>query len=774
MRKLFLFALLAIPAFPAACTLTNNAGSACASKTCTAAAIIADTTHANWTGTGCTANGYYPGAVGTATVASPPGSPSTGQTWLFTDASAVGTCSGGGNSKVMCQWSGSAWTLNADTVNIPNGYALTGPASYWTIGGSPANNAATPAIMLNTSGSVTMPASSTLRARGDALFTPVSYGSGLQPDGLIMSAGSTYIFDSSQASAPTSTRYRYGPQGGSYGYRAFVANGTSASHVAVTSDNTNSALNGQFRVNNVGGGAVDYGGTLRATYTDFSSIGDAASTGQSFEVADCQYSGCVMSFSVTHGTFNNVGPNVQQSIGYNSTFNLAYDIFTNSPGVTNFSIGSSNAPTGGVSSVTHTVFDQAWNNGGSCSSVLEPGWTFADDYFANGWCQISTTTAMADIFYRMLSSTSTWGLSGGNISGGYFLLDATTSAETHMITPATTNSFAFSGFIEDTPDDVTAQPGFALLPPNSGAGTAGYSNNIVIPTKGGNASVSMNGCTNALPGAGSPVQNINHNTVILGLTADYTANAITVDEGGACLVAYNQFESNMMWAKSGAFYKVSSWGSPTGPFLTNPLTTVADNAVDSSAHITATNAACSGCSNQANGYAAKWSATPGGSDIVAAPYFADATRNVETFDTAYLGNSAGAQWLTGTAYTVGQVVSDPKSTVYNNATVNYRCIAAHTSGASTEPNVGASWRTDWEFASLNDIRTATAAGTTYADWAIGCASACTAIQALEGWVKRGFTPQNPALWCAGADGEAVGAVPFCANGKVMIGALAGI
>jgi hypothetical protein len=44
-----------------------------------------------------------------ATFASPPSSPGTGDVYLFTDATAAGTCSGGGGSKSQCQWNGSAW-----------------------------------------------------------------------------------------------------------------------------------------------------------------------------------------------------------------------------------------------------------------------------------------------------------------------------------------------------------------------------------------------------------------------------------------------------------------------------------------------------------------------------------------------------------------------------------------------------------------------------------------------------------------------------------------
>jgi len=45
----------------------------------------------------------------TSTFASPPSSPLTGSVYIFTDASAVGTCSGGGSAIATCRWSGSAW-----------------------------------------------------------------------------------------------------------------------------------------------------------------------------------------------------------------------------------------------------------------------------------------------------------------------------------------------------------------------------------------------------------------------------------------------------------------------------------------------------------------------------------------------------------------------------------------------------------------------------------------------------------------------------------------
>lgn len=49
------------------------------------------------------------------TFASPPSSPRTNQAYLFTDASATGTCTGGGTSMAYCVWNGSAWQAVAGT-----------------------------------------------------------------------------------------------------------------------------------------------------------------------------------------------------------------------------------------------------------------------------------------------------------------------------------------------------------------------------------------------------------------------------------------------------------------------------------------------------------------------------------------------------------------------------------------------------------------------------------------------------------------------------------
>ena len=71
----------------------------------------------------------------TSTFASPPSSPVTGSVYIFTDASAVGTCAGGGSALAFCRWSGSAWS------------AVGGSGGGGTAGGS------TGQVQINASGS---------------------------------------------------------------------------------------------------------------------------------------------------------------------------------------------------------------------------------------------------------------------------------------------------------------------------------------------------------------------------------------------------------------------------------------------------------------------------------------------------------------------------------------------------------------------------------------------------------------------------------------------
>jgi hypothetical protein len=782
-----LIALLLIPstAQGAACTLTNNASSACSSKTCALSAIAADTGHANWSGTGCTANGYVP---------------------------AGGASAGAG-----------------DTITVPSGYHLTIDQNY-TIGANNASNSTAAITTAGLTGPVEVGTGATLTLRGDFSATPSQYN---LPTALTMDAGSSLVFDSSLSASPATTRYRFGYGSGAQYYQKFVANGIAASHIVVTScaaGNTaycaspsTPGLAAQFRMGTVGSAPpLNSGVTMTAIYTDFSYIGDAASKGEFNAIQES----AVDSTVYQHNTCNACGPWFSTPANFNvsTETHFDYNTWTNSPQavtVPNLGIGFDTWSSGGRS-ITHNVFD-------TCETIIYAGHVIWDNnYLGAGDCAIGVETAQTWTFNHQTQDPGLVPMdvySGGATNGYYFLDRAQDNPHWTGYAAASTT---ISGFVFDEPDDVTTDSGEIFIPAN-GAYTQGFSNNILVPSKTGKSVAEIGSTTTFAPSNASLTMNIYHNTWVGGIGFAM----LQTNENGASLVPFAVAESNLAWSNGGAYtkvnpdgsisyygtvntsgtavtwasgtvfttgtawngiwlniadayYKVSSVtdnhhltltgsaGTQTGAVYTqllkNAVTTADFNSADGHVSLTLT---CGGCANQGKGYVGEWTATPGTHDVSAAPYFADQLRNVALWDTKYLGNAPGTAWASGTAYSAGQVVSDSHAGYYGGATINFRCIAAHTSGASTEPNVGASWRTDWEWASLADLRTAIAAGTTYADGAIGCAG-CTAIQALVKWVQRGFTPQNPALWCAGHDGETIGAVPFCANGKVLIGILAGM
>ena len=83
----------------------------------------------------------------TSTFAAPPSSPAPGSVYIFTDASAVGACTGGGSALASCRWSGSAWSAvsggtggsgtpggSSGQVQINSGATFAGQASIFNGG----------------------------------------------------------------------------------------------------------------------------------------------------------------------------------------------------------------------------------------------------------------------------------------------------------------------------------------------------------------------------------------------------------------------------------------------------------------------------------------------------------------------------------------------------------------------------------------------------------------------------------------------------------------
>ena len=638
---------------------------------------------------------------------------------------------------------------NGDTVTLADGVTLTQDQN-WTIGASGASNT-TAAISSTNTGQVIVNGGSTLTLRGDAM-----YANGSSTPFLTFNAGSHLVFDSSASSSPTTTRYRVGDPGGYGNSRAIVMNGTSASHVTVTSNVAGGALPGIFQP---GGsiGSGNYGlGSINWSYADFSYIGDSGISGFFFAGEP----GYTASISIQHVTCNVCGQTYLTINNSPSTTLLSYGSWTNTQGAASFNIGTLD----GTATFQHLSLDLPLAGTGVP--------TFADDYFA------SPTAMTFPGSGNFLRFTSYQTLPNTNMTNDYLLWDWTGVDNPHWT--EWYGASTLNGNIFDSPEDVTSDSGEMYTNSTNSGINITLEGSILLPTKTGHGNSEFGSSSYQV----STVTNLFHNTWV-GSTPIGAFGMQQTNEGGITISPITAMESNLGWSNGGGYCKVGTEATGAGGSgeLLNVVSLADYNYADVNAirawGVPCDSGACTSttCPNSANSYFGNWSSAtaqgPHDVDVlqptVAHPYFADTTRNVATFDTAYLHKAAGAQWVTSTGYTVGQIVSDPKAGVYNGATVNYICTVAHTSGSTTEPNVGASWRNDWQFASLTDIANATPAGTIITDGATGCAAGCTMIQALEGWVKRGFTPQNPALWCSGHDGEAVGAVPFCANGKVLLG-----
>jgi hypothetical protein len=122
-----------------------------------------------------------------ATFANAPGSPQTGQAWLFTDASTAGTCAGGGSAMAQCRWTGSAWGAigGGPSITYPGAGVPSSTGSAWgssyTVG-----TAANDLLQLNANGQVSagqMPAltGDATSAAGSAATTVAKVNGGSVP-----------------------------------------------------------------------------------------------------------------------------------------------------------------------------------------------------------------------------------------------------------------------------------------------------------------------------------------------------------------------------------------------------------------------------------------------------------------------------------------------------------------------------------------------------------------------------------------------------------------
>ena len=693
------------------------------------------------------------------------------------------------NTSGCCWGTSSHWTPNGipgigDTANIPDGMSVSaqGPITVGTSGAP-----GTPAITLNNSGQLAI-FSSSLTARGDTTYVPNSCAN--TTPAVTMAAGTSFIFDSSAASSPSTTHYAFGPNG-NYGCRPFVSNGTSSARNTVSSNTAGGA--GQFSMR----GNSGYGGALTATYTDFSNIGDATNPGWQLYY-DTYGGGGVINWSVTYSTFTNCGmisPGGQ--ISANGNFIHEHNVHASTAGGIIFNGWNNLIAIGsGTRNISYNVFDSVLAGNGN-EGFYPTGFTINGNYFGDvagfTWAPYGQGpwASFQGNFYHE-PSNSTFGYTmqlAGDALDNYWLLDEPVSANPHGLynwggggSAVTSNVFDHTGYM-------TTQ--ISGLYGNAFPSVANYpmTYNIVLPNAQGHASWWLA----VILGLGiDATMTIDHNTIMEDTPTAWNqpgAVLITRHPGVAqtptgMLASYR---SNLMWNPLAVNQAYKSYAYSDTPQDLNPcLPTACDynagwNMLTDGG----------GFSNGGNGYADNFSSVPGQHDVTANPLFVDPTRNMATFDTAYLHNTA-IPWSSGAAYGVGNIVSSVDSTVYAGAVINYRYTNGSYGGAScsgTNPKPGLYTniaRACWEWATLYDLRktvgaTATWNGSTplpacpgngvwttqnaggfaeciYDDQTIG-AYGVDIIMTMMQWVRAGYSPTNLVLAGAAHDGTDIGAVP---------------
>lgn len=649
-------------------------------------------------------------------------------------------------------WTGTGCTTvpgNGDTATV-SATLTVASGETWIIGASGANNT-TAAITLGTVGKVLN--NGTVRARGDIIYTA---GAGYTTDAWVNGAGSTFIWDSSQSVSPTTTRYRFGPSADG-GYRPIRFNGSSPSPVTVTSDLTNSAQTGLYWIDTVGGSGRTQYGNMVATWTQFSNLGDASTAAIEFGLAGNTYG--IYTFSISNSSFNKVGPILSlANTATNTVTVLDSNTFTNSPGPYNFYSNFATAIGTGTRQITNNSFDkQIMNKAASCGGAQGnvQDLTLMGNFFTD-LCLSGSSAPWASSSYNFMRNTYGSGNTISTISDAsywYVFKDMTVADNPHFLLGTTINPSTVSYSIFESPEDVTGDSGEMYDTTSNPTGVTSYklTYSILVPSKTGRSTAELGSIVSSV---GNAKHTFDHNTWIGGVPVGAEGfGAVQIENGTATTGNITEIKNNIMWGPSSGVYPFFKYRiQPSNPAtITQDVVSPANADYNVGYNTSAVTSGANDCTNctpvhGVNSYIGNFSSsTIGAHDLNGVnPGFVDPyRRNVALADTRLFLNAAGPQWLTSTSYTVGQVVSDTNANVYGGATVNYRCTVAHTSGASTEPNVGASWRTNWEFATLQDLRN----------------NPQTNITALINWVRGGFAPTNPALHNAGSDGLDIGAVP---------------
>jgi hypothetical protein len=191
--------------------------------------------------------------------------------------------------------------------------------------------------------------------------------------------------------------------------------------------------------------------------------------------------------------------------------------------------------------------------------------------------------------------------------------------------------------------------------------------------------------------------------------------------------------------------------------------------------------ACSGCTNQTNGYISAFSGVvPGAHDNNAIDPGVDYKRVIEAFASDYLHITPSRGAWTSTTYAQGDTVSSAVSGFYWGKSLIYTCYALAGCSSAPQPGTSGSWYSYWEPYTLTWLKTNVPISTTLVDGALqvygigedtACttASPCDPITALRHWIFAGHIPSNPQFAGACAmDGKAIGPLDAVANRRPVL------
>lgn len=514
------------------------------------------------------------------------------------------TSNASGNWSAGGTWVGGVAPGNGDTATIASGHAVTVDTST-TVGSSPASGG-TAAIQVNGTGSLTIATGVTLTARGDVKLNNAA---------MTMNAGSVFRFDASQASSPSTTKYRLhiGTNHNQTSARLNV-NGTSGNRCTISSVKTSSAGNGFIS----GSDGVDdwlQGGLITGSYCDLTNIGDASNPSLYFGLTS------TASFSIDNFVFDSCGK-IQTSFNIADGTDLSITNCTmkNTLASECMQLNSPNANTSDTRVVKGCIFDKLVELY-PCRAIAIGGAGAGEWCIFNGG--IDTTNGSgkwASMTNCMLRETSA---PYGDMTDCYVLADGETDNPHPIQLAANAGAgLTFHGVVFECPDSENTTDAGDLVSHSNPASvvTNTIEHCLAIPNGDG---TSPGVLSSMLGGANTRVA-INNNT--WALTADDpTSNEPALGSVGE---THNAASGQVTSFKNNIAY------SPTSR---NALLFRNINGAPNSDVVSAANADYNLMWNmlagsEGKGYDQPITGSPGANDLNEDPDFVDITRNISTWD----------------------------------------------------------------------------------------------------------------------------------------------